>query len=240
MPALPLHPLAELFPAMDPDEYEAFKADVAEHGLREPVWAWNGQVIDGRHRQRACEELAVPCMYRQWSGDEAGLVAFVVSLNMRRRHLSTSQRAMIAAELANMRQGERTDQEPSANLRKVSQTEAAQQLNVSERSVTTAVRVKQQAVPEVVAAVRDGEVSVSAAAAMACKPADEQRAELEARRRPEPRVVRDIKFDAHRERLKVVDWLAGARRAWPEEYRGAFVKMVRLILTEMESDDADD
>jgi hypothetical protein len=61
--------------------------------------------------------------------------AYVVSLNLRRRHLNESQRAMVAAKLATMRQGERTDLEPSANFQKVSQADAAKLLNVSPRSV---------------------------------------------------------------------------------------------------------
>jgi hypothetical protein len=59
----------------------------------------------------------------------------VISLNLHGRHLSESQRAMVAAKLANMRQGERTDLEPSANWQKVSIRRAAEILNVSERSV---------------------------------------------------------------------------------------------------------
>lgn len=49
--------------------------------------------------------------------------------------MSESQRGMVAANVANMRQGERTDVEPSANLQKVSQAEAAEMLNVSPRTV---------------------------------------------------------------------------------------------------------
>jgi hypothetical protein len=51
-----------------------------------------------------------------------------------RRHLNESQRAVIAARLANMRQGERTDLQPSANLQNVSQSTAAKLLNVSPQS----------------------------------------------------------------------------------------------------------
>jgi hypothetical protein len=47
----------------------------------------------------------------------------------------------VAARLANMRQGERTDLEPSANLPKVSQPDAAKLLTVSERSLRDAKAV---------------------------------------------------------------------------------------------------
>ena len=61
-------------------------------------------------------------------------LAFVISKNVARRHLNESQRAMAAARLANMQQGERTDLSPPANLLKVSQADAARVLNVSEGS----------------------------------------------------------------------------------------------------------
>ena len=44
--------------------------------------------------------------------------------------LSESQRSMVAAKLANMKSGTRTDIEPTANLQEVSRAEAAEMLNV--------------------------------------------------------------------------------------------------------------
>ena len=73
---------------------------------------------------------------------------YVLSLNLHRRHLSESQRAMIAAKIADMKSGTRTDLEPSANLQKVSRAEAAEKLNVSERSVNTAKKVQSQGTAE--------------------------------------------------------------------------------------------
>jgi hypothetical protein len=63
---------------------------------------------------------------------------------------------MVAAKLANMVQGQRTDIEPSANLQNVSRAEAASMLNVSERSVNTAKAVEAKAPAEVVRAVEQG------------------------------------------------------------------------------------
>jgi hypothetical protein len=64
-----------------------------------------------------------------------------------------SQRAWVAAKIENMRQGERTDLEPSANLHKVDRKAAATMLNVSERSVASAAVVRDKATPEPQAAV---------------------------------------------------------------------------------------
>jgi len=87
-----------------------------------------------------------------------------VSLNLKRRHLTESQRAMVAAKLANMNQGARTDLEHSANLPEVSQPQAAAMLNISERTLRTAKQVHHEGAPELVAAVEQGKVAVSAAA----------------------------------------------------------------------------
>ena len=79
--------------------------------------------------------------------------AFVASLNVNRRHLSESQRAMAAANLANLSNGQKAS---SANLPStVTQSHAAELLQVSERSVRTAAKVKRTAPAEVVEAVND-------------------------------------------------------------------------------------
>jgi hypothetical protein len=90
--------------------------------------------------------------------------ALVVSLNEHRRHLTPSQRAMIAERFANMRQGQRTDvARPSANLPKVSQEQAAKALRVSTRQVGKAAAIRKKAAPEVVASVEKGKMTLEAA-----------------------------------------------------------------------------
>jgi hypothetical protein len=68
----------------------------------------------------------------------------LISLNLKRRHLDESQRAMVATKIANMRQGERTDLELYANLHKVSRDDAARMLNVSPRNVASAAEVRER------------------------------------------------------------------------------------------------
>jgi hypothetical protein len=67
---------------------------------------------------------------------------------------------MLATRLANVRQGERTDLEPSVQLPKVSQAEAAKKHNVSTSLVGQAAVVEKHGTPEDKQAVMRGEKSV--------------------------------------------------------------------------------
>ena len=97
----------QLLPDLSPEEYEALKADIREHGLLVPIVtdAETGQILDGHHRQRAADELRsegvkVPDYreVRAFSSDDERL-QFVVATNMFRRHLSRAQRAEVVAKL---------------------------------------------------------------------------------------------------------------------------------------------
>jgi hypothetical protein len=89
-------------------------------------------------------------------------VALIVSLNLHRRHQDEGQRALQAARLANMKQGERTDL--LQNCERLSQSASAELLHVSPRSVASARDVINYGVPELVRAVEQGQVAVSTAA----------------------------------------------------------------------------
>ncbi len=169
------HEVANLFPLMEGADFDALKADIAEYGLREPIWLHpDGSIIDGRNRHRACIELGIMPEHETWNGN-GSLVAFVVSLNLHRRHLSESQRAMVAAKLANTEHGgNRKDQAANLPLDRVSQSEAADMLQVSERSIRSAKTVQDKGDESLVAAVTKGAVAVSTAAEVATLPKDEQ------------------------------------------------------------------
>lgn len=167
------HPLSMIFPKIEGNALAELLEDIRQNGVREPITLCQAQILDGRNRYDAATEAGVECPTVEYTGGDP--LGFVMSKNLWRRHLTESQRAMVAANVATMRQGERTDLAPSASLPKVSQTDAAKMFNVSERSVRSASTVKEKAAPEVVAAVEAGKVSVSAGAAVAQLPEATQR-----------------------------------------------------------------
>lgn len=112
---------------------------------------WQDFIIDGRHRAQACAELGIAPTSREYQGDESSLVSFVVSLNLHRRHLDESQRALVAGKLANLERG--ANQHASIDASTVTQTQAAELLNVSRPSVQRAREVLDHGAPELVAAV---------------------------------------------------------------------------------------
>lgn len=166
-----VHPVANVFPMMSDAEIDDLARDILENGQREPVWMYQGQVIDGRNRIAACERIGRLPNTREFVGTEDELLPFVISLNLKRRHLSESQRAMVAANIANMNEGRPAE---TAQICAVSQQEAADMLNVSRRTVQAAAKVRDEGTPELVQAVQAGKVSVSAAADVAELPKQEQ------------------------------------------------------------------
>lgn len=163
---LGIHPAAEIFPLIEGASLVDLANDIKANGLREPVTLHpDGRILDGRNRYRACGLVGVEPSFRTWNG-EGSPVAYVVSLNLHRRHLDASQLAMVGERIANMRQGERTDLEPSANLQKVAIEEASDLVNVSPRSIHYAREVRNHGTPELVQAVERGEVAVSTAASL--------------------------------------------------------------------------
>ncbi len=165
------HPLADLFPWLEGRAFEELKTDIAKNGVLEPVVFIGSAILDGRNRYMAARDLGIEYPRVEFDGDDP--LAFVVAKNLARRHLTESQRAMVAAKLAKLPVGANQHTAGSANL--PTQTEAASLLNVSERAIRSAKAVERTGAPELIAAVEADKVSVSAAADIATLPVPEQR-----------------------------------------------------------------
>jgi len=175
-----VHPAAAIFPIIGDDELKVLADDIAMNGQVHPIIVSKGVLIDGRNRLAACALGKIEPVWQERDfRDEGEIVRFVIAANERRRHLTPSQRSMIAAELANinktdsLRQNKATDAQECATEPKqpaIKQEDAAKAMGVSRRSVQDAKKVSTQA-PELAAQVKEGKVSVATAAKLADAPA---------------------------------------------------------------------
>lgn len=107
------HPLAEIFPGMVRVEFVELLESIRRNGLINDIVTYDGQILDGVHRHKACCELGIEPRFREYTGDDP--IGHVVALNLERRHLDGSQRAMIAGRVATLRKG-RPGHVPQAQL----------------------------------------------------------------------------------------------------------------------------
>lgn len=175
------HPVSELFPMMDNVALAGLIRDIKANGLQEPIVLWEGKILDGRNRLKACERAGVEPQFRELTECVSPLI-YVVSANIHRRHMSVSQRAMIGALIKKHLQEEARKHREAARVQKTSEQMAklpsgdgcgpsrdiaARAVGVSGRTVESALQLLRAATPEVVETVRAGKMSVSRAAKLA-------------------------------------------------------------------------
>ena len=160
------HEFANVFPMLGDEHLRELADDIERNGQRFPVIVdEDGLVLDGRNRATACRMLGIEPRVEVFSGSDAEKLDYVVSLNLSRRHLDTSQRALVASNLATLRHGVNVEkQDAQIQASSIAQGEAADRLNVSRSSVQTARKIQENAAPEVVEAVERGELSLNKAA----------------------------------------------------------------------------
>ncbi|UJB19253.1 MULTISPECIES: ParB/RepB/Spo0J family partition protein [Lysobacter] len=160
-----LHPLCQALPDMGKDQYQKLVADIRANGLLHPIILLGEQILDGRHRYRACIECGVEPAFVPFTG--ADPAAFVVSENLARRHLTESQRAMVGSKLAVLGEGRPPKNCRNSDSFPIGQTEAAKMLGVSRSSVADATRIQREGVPALVQKVEAGEITLHEASKIA-------------------------------------------------------------------------
>lgn len=141
MTALTFHPLADIFPLMEGAEFDALVADIKANGMVAPIVTYEGKIIDGRNRYRACLvldlDMAVVAAKATRDGDRfiTDPVAYIISANIHRRHLTAEQRREVIAKVIAAR--------PEASDRQI-----AKQVRADHKTVGT-IRKKKEATGEV-------------------------------------------------------------------------------------------
>ncbi len=215
------HDVANLFPLIEGQEFDELVEDIRANGLQQPIWTYQGEIIDGRNRYRACKKAGVEPRFQEWDGN-GSLVAFAISLNVKRRHLNSSQLSVIALDAeklfseetiakrnSNLRQG---DQSPVPQKfgereeeRKEAAKEAAKLLNTNHDYVSTAKRIAREA-PELIEHIKEGTLTIPDAKAIAPLPKERRetvvKKAVEKKEEEGKRVSRAVKDAIYEEEFK--------------------------------------
>ena len=81
-----VHPAAKEFPLMEGEEFAEFCDRIAAHDLIDPIVVYNGAILDGRNRFRACRAMGVPVRTVAFVGTQGEALDFVINKNIIRRH----------------------------------------------------------------------------------------------------------------------------------------------------------
>lgn len=164
------HPVLDVFPLMEGADFDELRNDIAAHGLQIPLLKRGRTLLDGRNRLRACIELGIEPRFEEFEGADA--TAAVVAANLRRRHLTESQRALVAARLAALPKGR--PRRGTAAAEAPTQAQAAALTGVSERLTRAAKAVLEAGDSDLTSAVERGQLAVTAAESMLKRPEGER------------------------------------------------------------------
>jgi hypothetical protein len=152
------HPLADIFPPMMKAELAALAEDIKANGLQLPIVLFEGKILDGRSRYSGCETSGIEPDFREYNGDQP--LQYSLSLNLKRRNLTKSQRAAIAADLANIHREDTLKQNasdarkqatvPSNSTSLIGQCEPVRTVKISQSDAADIVGVSRTTVQEAV------------------------------------------------------------------------------------------
>lgn len=163
--ALQQHALSALWPSMPETDFSALVDDIKANGQHDAGVLFDGQVLDGWHRYKACGILGLEFKYTEYEGEDPG--KFVISKNGRRRHASASVVAIATAGCLEWRPRGGDQTAPGAVRSGTTVKEAAEAAGVSERTMAQAKVAVQAGLAQ---EVKDGVLSVKQAAAVAKLP----------------------------------------------------------------------
>lgn len=156
---------ADIFPMMDKIDFENLKRDIKENGLLEPIVIYEGKILDGRNRYRACKDLKIKPKLKEYHGKNP--LELVISLNLKRRHLTPSQISVIALDALPLLEKEAKERMLRGNPREKnpegkgrSSEHAGLMFGVNERYIREAKKLKETS-PELLEEVRSGKKNLS-------------------------------------------------------------------------------
>lgn len=189
MADMQFHEAAGIFPLMEDEAFDELVESIREDGLTVGIELLDGKIIDGRNRYRACLLAGVEPEYVAAELGDHTPTKYVWLLNGPRRHMKTSQWAMVAARMKDQYAAEAKERKLAGkkldlreNLPEGSAGRArdlaGEAVGVSGKTVDQATTVLDKGTPALIKAVDAGTMPVSQAAKLAALPKSDQKAAL--------------------------------------------------------------
>ena len=174
---------------LTPEEHEALERSLLNEGCRDALVLWGDLLIDGHNRYAICHKHGLPfeTIQSKLFKDMDDVHLWMIEQHLGRRSVSDFQRGVLALRKreimvqrkAQMPQPDASTppdtpaQAPADALR--TREDIAKAARLSSSQVVLIEKIQKQAAPEVVAALKSGNISINAAAAVASLPEEEQR-----------------------------------------------------------------
>jgi len=180
------HEYANKFPMMGEEKFKWLVNDIKQNGLMDVIYTYEGKILDGRNRYKACLEAGVEPRFQKWNGEHGSIGHFVFAKNAGRRDLTASQRSMIAMEFEpilaeeakkRMLAGKKANPTPISEEGSKGETldKLAAMAKVGHGTMGLAAKIKKRGTQELSDAVKDGKIPVNVASEISELPAKEQK-----------------------------------------------------------------
>ena len=187
-----IHPLAQIFPQMPDEQFDALKTSIKSIGQQEPITLLDGKILDGQHRYRACVELGIEVLTEDFDGENP--VSFVLARNFCRRHLSQSQLAYIGAEMSEQsKQGRKKEKVSHDTFLTIDEVSAI--ISVSPASIKRARKIVQSKNDDLKNLVKSGQINVFDGLSVLEKPKEIQNKLIEVRLSGDKRAFKTIMLE---------------------------------------------
>ncbi len=203
-----LHSACRIFPPLSQEELEELAADIKANGLRNPITTYQGRILDGRNRYKACLLAGVRPRFVKWSGNGSPL-QWVVSQNLLRRHLTASQRAAVAYTLLPLLEKEAYGRKRRGrgnsvkNLTELGRaSDHAARLTRSNPTYVHQIKAISQQAPELLAEIRNGTITVPDAVELANLTKSKREKVISARKQHPDRKMKRLMREAELATLK--------------------------------------
>jgi hypothetical protein len=174
---------------LTPEEHDALERSILAEGCRDALVLWGEVLVDGHNRYGICQKHGIAFNTMQHpafkSMDDVHL--WMIDQHLGRRSVSDFQRGVLALRKKDILAARVQAPTPAAPTSEADQPatvsspepmksreDIAKAARISSTTVSQIEKIQKAAAPELVAAVKAGDISINAAAAVASLPVEEQ------------------------------------------------------------------